>query len=55
MPKDRAAEPADRVAAIDGWPVPRDPEPLVWEDEAEEAPPAAAPPAERDPLRARPA
>jgi hypothetical protein len=29
---DLEAELSDRLVALEGWPVPRDPEPLVWAD-----------------------
>lgn len=39
MRDDLEGELSDRLAELEGWPVPRDPEPVVWADE--DAGPAA--------------
>lgn len=38
---------SDRLAALEEWPVPRDPEPVIWAD-ADEEPGAAAPGADEE-------
>lgn len=34
---DLEAELSDRLAALEGWPFPRDPEPVVWADADDDA------------------